>query len=371
MKKAVVSVINDLVTDQRVHKSCLALQKSGYEVVLIGRRLRSSIPMEEREYKCIRMRLLFERGPFFYAEYNLRLFLKLLFIRATLFFSNDLDTLLANYSAARLRGKKLIYDSHEYFTETPELVHRKNVQRVWKTIEQLIVPRLGAMITVNDSIAELFRWQYGLQVQVVRNIPPQFFPQRSSTRNELNIPEGKKILIMQGAGINVQRGAEELVEAMQYLPDHYLLLIGGGDVWEQLRKQAVRWGVDDRIQFLPRMPYQQMMDYTRHADLGLSLDKPTNMNYRLSLPNKLFDYIQAGIPVLTSKLPELERIVVKYEIGDFITDHQPDSIANAIQRMTNNGLLKTWKENVGQAAEILTWENEEKQLLQFIELYNG
>ena len=152
MKHAIVSVINDLVTDQRVNKSCLALQKAGYVVLLVGRKQRKSPPMDERSYATHRMKLLFEKGPLFYAEYNIRLFFFLLFHRANLLLSNDLDTVLPNYFISRLKGSKMVFDSHEYFTETPELVNRPKVQRVWKRIEGFVVPKLDEMITVCDSI---------------------------------------------------------------------------------------------------------------------------------------------------------------------------------------------------------------------------
>ena len=163
MKSAIVSVINDLVTDQRVNKSCLALQKAGFEVLLVGRKQRKSPLMDERPYASHRMKLLFEKGPLFYAEYNIRLFLFLFFHRANLLLSNDLDTILPNYFISRLKGSKMVFDSHEYFTETPELVHRPKVQKVWKRIEGFVVPKLSEMITVCDSIADLFREKYGVK----------------------------------------------------------------------------------------------------------------------------------------------------------------------------------------------------------------
>lgn len=135
MKKAIVSVINDLVTDQRVNRNCLALNNAGYQVILIGREMKDSLEITKRPYQTHRMQLIFEKGPFFYAEYNIRLFFYLLFHSADLHFSNDLDTILPNFVISKITGSKLIFDSHEYFTETPELTHRPVVQKVWKVIE--------------------------------------------------------------------------------------------------------------------------------------------------------------------------------------------------------------------------------------------
>lgn len=371
MKRAIVSVINDLVTDQRVNKTCLTLQKAGYEVLLVGRRQRKSPPMDERQYASRRMKLLFEKGPCFYAEYNIRLFFFLLFHRAELLFSNDLDTILPTCFVSRLKRKKMIFDSHEYFTETPELVGRPRVQRVWKRIEGFVVPRLPEMITVNESIANLFREKYGIKVSVVRNIPMRKALPPKGDRGQLGLPLDKHLLVLQGSGINVQRGAEELVEAMQYLDDCYLLIIGGGDVLPILKGMVTELGIADRVRFLPRMPYVQMMAYTQLAELGFTLDKATNLNYQFSLPNKLFDFIQAGVPVVASHLVEIEKIIREYNIGTFIEDHNPQTIATTIKEaLSNADLMTQWKQNLSKAAEELCWENEEKALLSVIQHYD-
>lgn len=359
-KRVIVSVINDLVTDQRVKKVCETVYSMNCDVLLVGRRMKNSPVMDTREYKTKRMKLFFEKGPFFYAEYNIRLFLFLLFRRADMLISNDLDTLLPNYLVSRIKNTPLVYDSHEYFTEVPELVNRKKVQSVWKSIERWIFPKLTDVITVNDSIAQLFEDDYGKRPAVVRNIPRSRNLIVVSSRVLLGLTEDKPILLVQGSGINVDRGVEELIEAMPMIDEAILLIIGGGDVIDKLKQMSKDLGVSNRIIFKPRMPYAEMMKFTLVADLGLTLDKSTNLNYKFSLPNKLFDYILAGVPVLSSSLPEIEKIITKYNIGDFIQKHDPKHIANKINQILKDRIkLDEWKNNCSFAAQELTWENEE------------
>src|SRR5690554_2991253 len=128
-KKIIVSVTNDLYTDQRVHKVCMFLYENGYEVLLVGRKLKNSEPITDRPYSIKRFKLVFNAGALFYSNYNLRLFWFLLFTRFDVLLSNDLDTLLANYCAHRLKSKsRLVYDTHELFTEVPELTARQKVR---------------------------------------------------------------------------------------------------------------------------------------------------------------------------------------------------------------------------------------------------
>jgi len=319
--------------------------------------------MEKRPYRIHRMKLLFTDGPLFYACFNLRLFLLLLFHKSDLLLSNDLDTLLPNYLVSKIKGKPLIYDSHEYFTEVPELVSRKGVQKIWKRIEKWIFPKLIHVITVNESIADLYENEYGIRPVVVRNIPSTQSKYIYKSRAELSLPENKKILILQGSGINIQRGAEEMVEAMQYINNAVLLIVGGGDVVEKLKLMVSDLSLKDKVIFRSKLPYEQLINLTYQADLGLTLDKDTNLNYRYSLPNKLFDYIQAGTPVIASPLVEIKKIVEQFDIGDFIPDHNPKQIADKVNTvLSDKELIARWEKNIIFAASQLTWENEEQVL---------
>jgi len=369
-KRAIISVINDLVTDQRVDKTAGVLVDLGFEVLMVGRQRTDSPRMPDRAYETIRMRLLWEKGPLFYAEYNIRLFFLLLSRPAELLVSNDLDTLLPNYLVHKLKRIQIVYDSHEYYTATPELVERPKIQRFWKWIEKSIVPKLKSCITVNASIADLFEKEYHVPFRIVRNIPRKRNHAETASRSSLGLPENTKIVLLQGSGINVQRGAEEAVEAMQYLDNVLLLIVGGGDVLPILKNRVQELSLQKKVKFVSRQTPENLAGYTANADIGLTIDKDTNTNYRFSLPNKLFDYIYAGVPVLATPLIELKNIIQQYEIGEFIENHNPEHIAATIKKMLQNeSQLDLYRKNTVKAAAELNWENEKKVLIEIFAPY--
>jgi glycosyltransferase involved in cell wall biosynthesis len=365
-KKVIISVISDLVTDQRVNRAALTLHESGYEVVLVGRKLKKSLAVGERPYRVKRFSLWFEKGALFYACYNFRLFFYLLLSKADILVSNDLDTLLANYSVSKLKNIKLVYDSHEYFTEVPELVSRPLVRSVWLNIERRIFPMLKHVYTVNNSIASVYTNKYKVDVKVVRNLPFRIQAGINPvSRRDFGIPEDAKVFLFQGAGINIDRGAEESIESIANVPGAVLLFIGGGDVIDQLKQKVVEKNLTGKVFFIPRQPLNELIKFTMMADFGLTLDKDTNLNYRFSLPNKLFDYIQAKLPVLATDLPEIRRVIEKYDIGMLTASCEPPILAEKMRKMVaDKDHFVQWKKNLNIAAEELCWENEKRKFLE-------
>ena len=365
--RIIISVTSDLVTDQRVQRAAGTLKEAGYQVMLVGRVLSDSIEMKGKRFRITRFKLWVNKGPFFYLNYNLRLFWYLLWNQADILLSNDLDTLPANFLVSKIKGIPLVYDSHEYFTGVPELSQRPKVKAIWKRIESFIVPKIQYAYTVNSSIAQLYEDEYKIKFNVIRNMPEVKFQIRTDLdiiKRELRLPSDKASIILQGAGINIQRGAEEAVQAMQYVENAILLIIGSGDVIPALKLMVVELRLNEKVKFEPKKSPSELFLYTLCADLGLSLDKNTNLNYRFSLPNKIFDYIQAGVPILASDLPEVKKIIEGYNIGCISPDHNIKNLATLMNKMIDNKEMRlTWQENLKAASQELNWDHEKSKLL--------
>lgn len=358
VKKVIISVSNDLISDNRVHKVATSLSKSGFNVLLVGRKFTNSSPIN-RIYKIRRFRLIFNKSALFYAELNFRLFFFLLFHKTDILLSNDLDTLSANFLVSRLKKVRLVYDSHELFTEVPELINRPKTQKIWLKIEKKILPKIYFAYTVCQSIADYYENKYNIKMGVIRNIPICI------NIGKKDITKTKRILIYQGA-INIGRGLEEAIEAMQYLSNYELWIIGSGDIENELKEISKNLGLQKKVKFLGRKKLEKLAQYTVQADLGLSIEKNLGLNYYYALPNKIFDYIQAEIPVLCSHLPEMSNIIKKYNIGSVLESHKPKQIATQIISIfENKKQIIEWNNNLKEAKKELCWQNEEKKLMRF------
>ena len=383
-RRIILSVTNDRVTDQRVHRSCTALSEAGYDVTLVGRRLPDSVPVE-RPYKTVRMRLLFRKKAVFYAEYTLRLFLRLLFSPTDAFYANDTDSLPANYLAAVLRRKPLFFDAHEMFPEVPELVGRPRVKRFWTRIEDRIFPRLcrshRAAVTVCQSIADIYRKRYGLNMRVVRNVPMSF-PKYNDAASQIlaSLPQDKRILLYQGA-VNVGRGIEWIMAAMPNLPECHLVIAGVGDTYLQLIAEAAKQGLKN-VTFLGRVEPATLHGLTAAASLGLSLLENRGLNYYYSLPNRIADFVQSEVPVLATDFPEIRRVVETYGIGTLVEPAPFDVAPQHSTPLDPHQMAQTLRHTLAEwdtlnpderhhrfalAAADLTWENDKKTLLSHVD----
>ena len=359
-KRIAVLVSNDLNHDQRVLKTCATLQELSWIPFLIGRNMPGSAALSG-PYGGKRLSVLFARGFLFYATLQCVLLVELLRTRCDAIWANDLDTLLPAFLASKWHGIPLIYDSHEFFTEAAGLTGRPFQRGVWLRLEHWLYPRLKSVITVNDSIANAYEKRYptalSVRPRVVRNMPlkREFKTGKLQWREELGIPKEAVFAVLQGAYLDKDRGVKQAVEALRENLSWHLVVVGAGVEFEWATRQVP--SSDGRLICLPKMPFEKLCTLTAAADFGFSLDRGVHGNYWFSLPNKLFDYIHAGIPVVASPMPEVKKVVEDWQIGAVIDDHSPAAITKAVNAVLQIPSVE-WERRCSHASESLNWQAE-------------
>ncbi|MEY4906060.1 MAG: hypothetical protein RLZZ292_3875 [Bacteroidota bacterium] len=388
MKKIIFTVTNDLIYDRRMLRIGTSLAKAGFNVWLVGRQLPDSQSFDNPYIKPHRFSLFFNKGKLFYIEYNIRLFFWLLTQRFDIIGGIDLDSILPCYFSAKIKnilrggystlgkltfGKllkfperpaiKIIYDAHELFSETPEVVRRPMIRRVWLAIERFVVPKVDAAYTVSQSVADEFERRYGRRFGLIRNLPlRQIIPINSEINSEI------KIILYQGA-LNEGRGLEAAIEAMQFVENAELWLIGEGDLSQILRGAVERLGLQGKVKFLGFIVPDELPFYTAKADIGIHISEDKGLSYRYSLANKFLDYIQSEVPQICTQFPEYQRLNEQYHVGILIEKTDVQLLVSALNRFLNDETFyQEIKENCRQAAGELCWEKEEKLL---IDLYRN
>ena len=324
--KIVMAVSNDLLTDRRVLRHAEALREAGYAVALVGRR--------ELGVRC-------KRGWLFYAEYNLRLMVRLLSRKADVVWANDTDTLLACWLGARLKGRRLVMDAHELFPEVPEVCDRRFVKWVWATLERVLMPRCDAMLTVCQSIADYYRQRYGVEMAVVRNISCGKREVECNCNQVLPTPHfslsSDKMLLYQGC-VNEGRCVDWAIDALEWLPGCQLVVAGGGDLLAQMQRYAASKPWCERVLFTGRLMPDVLENLTRCAAVGLVMLEDRGLSYHFALPNRIGDFVSAGVPMVVSELPEMAAVVRRFGVGEVMEAPGAKPLAEAIAKV-----LEQWQ----------------------------
>lgn len=399
---------NDLVNDPRVTRHARSLGKHGYDVVVLGVKTRRTVPIENRRhYKILRITLkthnklqgladnikrrhmeararlgqgesyaVAAESPSFvrnlfrrvsdatvvlsrFLDMNLRVAKVARSLRADIYTSNDLDTLLAGVIACGSR-RRLIYDSHEMWVDMWSPIPHY-IRAVLYNFEKALIRKAHMVMSVNEFIARELARRYDIQIpHVVLNCAERPDKPLDVRHNA----SGKKVALYQGRYAS-GRGLENLVLSSQHLEhDVVLLLRGFGELEPRLRELA-----RDRsnCRFADPVPMEEMTVKAAEAHIGIIPYLPTNLGYSLASPNKLFEYMQAGIPVAVSDLPFLKKIVLEEDIGLTFDPYDPKDIASAINRITRDKELMRLKRNVQRAAKKYDWSSEEQKLLEVYE----
>jgi len=355
-KRLVFTVTNDLLYDQRMIRICTSLQKAGYEVLLVGRKNKHFKPLLPQAFQQKRLYCFFQKGKKFYVEYNIRLFFFLLFQKFDLICAIDLDTILPCYYISKIRNKKRVYDAHELFCEMKEVASRPKIYKVWKSIERKTILHFKYGYTVNTHIQQILHKEYGVQYEVIRNMP--------LLQNTTNTSPERNYILYQGA-VNEGRSFETLIPAFQYI-DLPLWICGNGNFFNEAVALVKQYGLESKVVFKGKIVPGELKHITQNAFLGVTLFEKDSLNNYYSLANRFFDYMQAGVPQLCVHYPAYAAINQQYKVAVLIDDLSPQNIATHINHIISDTTL--WKEMHHaclQARTVYNWQHEEQKLISY------
>lgn len=352
--KVLVSVFNNLYTDQRVEKVCRTLSENGYEIELIGNDW-GGLPEMQRPYPFSRISLKSKSLKLAYPEFNWKLYFELLkrADKNTVLLSNDLDALLANRLVSRKLRIPLVFDSHEIFTEMPA-INGRFTQKIWRLLQKAIVPKLEFVMTASESYADWFAKTYGIE----RPIVVQNFPLRIENPQNYSEINSNKVILYQGV-INPSRGLDKMIPAMQHIENAEFWICGDGPKKEEYVALTKTLGLEEKVKFLGKLLPEKLREITKKADVGLSIEENNGLSYYYSMPNKVSDYIQQRVPVVVSDFPEMGKVIERFEVGEKIGNHS--ELVEKIGIVLRNG-KKFYEDHLNKAASELCWEKEEPKI---------
>lgn len=359
-KKIFIAFLGNAFHDSRIVNLTNSLKVDGCSVSVISFDwFISSKNYSDDEIKVFRL----TKGKFsllFYLHFALILIRELLRSKSDIYFAEDLYTLPFVTTIAKLKGAKVYYNSRELYAFLGGLRNRPLLQSLVKRIEEFFIKKVDLVLTTGEMDSAFLEKFYGIKnTLVIRNIP--LFQKPSAKvdfRKIYGISDEKLILLYQGVLLE-GRGVPLIMKAMLELPQTVLIILGDGEQKNNFQKFADELHISDRIIFAGTINQKELINYTTGADAGLSLIENISVSYYHALPNKLFEYIMAGLPVLCSDLPQMKMIVDKYQVGESINIGLEDNIYTALKRWVENpGLLIKYRMNCVRAAEELNWQSE-------------
>lgn len=381
MKKILMIVQNDFVNDSRIIKEANALGQNGFEVNVLALHNDGLKEVEEFEFFLVKRIKLATRSKlgknkfsqvFKFWEFKQKCLKEALKFNPDFVHCHDVYTLPIGEKIIAKLGEeniKLIYDSHELWSQASNnLTMPKPLLYIQNSIEKKIIKKCDSIITVSPSIVKYLKKVYNLCESpiLIRNIPFLYknVEKEKLFHKQFKLDDTKRILIYQGV-ISKGRGIEKLIEAMKYVDEKIVFVIlGNGSMVENYKNFVKELNLQNRVYFHPAVSPDVLVKYTASADLGVSLIKNICLSYYYSLPNKMFEYIQAEIPVLCSNYPDMEDIVTNYRVGEVTNPDDSNNIADAINKiLSDNKMYKEYVDNCISAKTELNWQCESKKLI--------
>ncbi|HTK05979.1 MAG TPA: glycosyltransferase [Ktedonobacteraceae bacterium] len=382
--KVGMHVLGAAATDPRVLREAIALVEAGYDVSIVDIEEEGTRPRDE-DLQGVHLKHVLMPRAFFSTRFDKSTLIRVtqLFVRTTtrllqtkadIYHGHEVSGLLPCYIAAVLRRKPVIFDAHEMpLFERPlsELGRSRRMLRgLLVILLKYIVPRCAGVITVSPPIVQELLTRYGLEdVALIRNIPEfRAVTRTNRLREYLGLKPEMRIVLYQGY-LQPNRGLDKLIRAAKFLgPDITVVLMGKNRKTTQAQLEALiaSEGVEERVKIIPPVPYKELLEWTSSADIGVNVASPDySLNVQYFLPNKLFEYIMSGLPVLSSPLRAMVEVITHYDVGQVFPSLEPADIAEAINRLiADPASIERMRQNAFAAAKKeLHWEKEQTKLL--------
>lgn len=374
-----VDIAFALTGDPRVNSRALRqlhlLSELGLKVLVLG--LGIPVGMTGMNIKDVTLMCLPRptgSGPRFFWRNHRQFKSALKYVKSKVYHASDLYTLPAMRQVADRHNARLVFDARELYTHLPSTTRRPWVRTTWEILQHLHIHRANCVYTVSESIAHHLQKKYNAQnICLMRNIPaPQTAPPTRSLRERLALPPNVTIILHQG-NLQKHRGATMMVEAMLHTDDAVLVFMGDGPLRSDIEHLVQILELQSKVRFIDPIPPEKLLSVTASADLGLTFLEDCCLNHRYALPNKLFEYLAAGVPVIASDLPEISQIIQRFNVGSVVPPGNTKALATALNRaVSDTELRQTWVTNTPDVQNIFNFTTEsERFIAAYLPLLNG
>lgn len=364
-KKVLITFLGNIDYDTRCYNLFNTLSNEGYDVDFVGfdwlTENFTTVKGKKTVYKLSKKPI----PLFFYLKFYFLLKLKIFRSKFDIIFAEDLYCLPVCVILGKIKGAKVIYDCRELFGFLAGLKDKKLVQKFWSFVERLFITKADLVLTTGEMDSEFIRNQYKIKNDlVIRNLP--LYKKSDSPVDYyslLNLNSSKKVLLYQGVVLH-GRGLKMVFEFLKTTDEFVLVVIGGGEMLDYYKSLAKQMSLSEKVYFIGKMPQEKLIDYTAGAFVGLSLIENVSLSYYYALPNKLFEYIMAEIPVIVTDLPQMKKIINEYKVGFVIRENDTAELGNILNKLKDDSeFYRQLKSNCKLTSETLNWEVEIKQLL--------
>jgi glycosyltransferase involved in cell wall biosynthesis len=364
-KKVLITFLGNINYDTRCKNLFDTLSANNFDVEFIGFDwLTKGFKESHGKISIYKLKKGFLSIPF-YLKFIRHLKTKLITTKASVIFAGDIYTLPLVIIFGKLKRAKIYYDSRELFGYLAGLKNKKFRQLFWKWAEKFFIRKANYVIVTGPMDGEFLINQYRIRnIILLRNVPRYFKPSaRFDIRSQIKIDGTIKIILYQGVLLK-GRGIEKVFSVLKELPEHVFVIAGGGEYEDHYKKLAAGMNLADQVFFTGKLTQEELPKVTASADVGVSLIENLSTSYYYALPNKLFEYIMAEVPVITSNLPQMKEIVEKYDVGFAVDFESKEELISAIKKLTEDeSLFESKKQNCRIASQELNWEKEVTPLL--------